>query len=133
MSKKSESLHADQLDNRWYATDVQTNATLAPTVAPVGINAKHVRHLDYFHLAILNKNTLHHTVAAQIRDASIAGTVLAQWSLIIGGSTVAQVNPAGVHLMATPGKEFAYTLNTVAPSVTASVSAGGWTDENNSY
>ena len=133
MSKKSEGLEANQLDDRWYVTDVRTNATFALTVSPALVNSRDIRHLDFFHLAILNKNTLHTTVAAQIRDASIAGTVLAQWSLLVGGSSVAQVNPAGIHLVATAGKDFVATLDTVAPSVSASVSYGGWTNNSTDY
>lgn len=129
MSRKSEGLHAAQLDNRWYATDSETNATLVSTATPALQSNKEVRHLDFFSLAILNKNTLTTTMSAQIRDASVAGTILAQWAMVVGASQVAQVNPAGIHLVATPGKDFFYTTDTVAPSVTASVSAGGWVDQ----
>ena len=129
MNKRAAGHMADMLDNRWSATDVKTNATF--TTASVGDaqSAKEVRHLDFFHFAILNKNTLHSTMSVQIRDASIAGTVLDQWALIVGGSQVAQVSPAGIHLTATPGKGFFVTTDTVAPSVTASVNMAGWTDQ----
>lgn len=133
MSKRSESMQADELENRWYVSASTTNATIVPAVSPTLLNTRAVRHLDFLHLAILNKNTLHTTASAQVRDASVGGTVLFQLSMLVGGSTTAQVNPAGIHLMATPGKEFFYTTDTVAPSVTVSVSAGGWTDESSSY
>lgn len=128
MSKRSDGLVADMMEHRWSSTDSKTNATLAANVAG-GQSSKEVRHLDFFHLAILNKNTANHTVTAHIRDASAAGTVLAQWALLVGGSQVATVNPANIHLTATPGQGFAFTTDTVAPSVTASVNAAGWTDQ----
>ena len=129
MSKHADGLIQDQLDNRWMYTATGTNATLTAAMKSAPISSKEVTHLDFFHMAILNKNTLHFTVAAQIRDASVGGTVLAQWPLILAGSAVAQVSPAGIHLFATPGTGLFFTMDTVAPSVTATVNAAGWTDQ----
>jgi hypothetical protein len=128
MSKRSDGLTAESLDNRWSFTDVKTNSAL--TTASVGDtqSTREMRHLDFLSIAILNKSTPSHTVSAAVRDASAAGTVLAQWALIIGSSQVAHVNPAGIHLTATQGKGLFVTLDTVAPSVTAAVNAAGWTD-----
>jgi hypothetical protein len=133
MSKKSDGLLADMLDNRWSATDVKTNQALTTAQITDTQSAKEVRHLDFFNLLILNKNTANHTVAAQVRDATTNGTVLAQWSLLVGASQVAQVSPANIHLIASPGKGLYVTLDTVAPSVTASVNIGGWTDQSTTH
>jgi hypothetical protein len=129
MSKRSDGHLADQLDNRWSYTDQKTNATTTPELVAATVSAKEVRHLDFFHWSILNKNTLSFTMTGVIRDASVAGTALAQWAMLVGASQVAQVNPSGIELIATPGKGFFFTTDTVQPSVTSNVNAGGWTDQ----
>ncbi len=133
MSKKSDGLLAELMDNRWSYTDSKTNATLTAQMASDPQSSKDTVHLDFFHMAILNKNTLNFTMAAQIRDASVGGTVLAQWPLLLAGSQVAQVAPAGIHLKATQGKGFVVTTDTVQPSVTATVNAAGWVDQSTDY
>jgi len=129
MSKRSEANHADSLDNRWSFTDSKTNATTTPQLIGDSNSSKEVRHLDWFHWSILNKNTLDFTMTGVIRDASAAGTALAQWAMILKGSQMAMVAPANIHLTATPGKGFFFTNDTVHPSVTSNVNAGGWTDQ----
>jgi hypothetical protein len=128
MSKKSDGLIADMMGNRWSFTATATNATTTPEVVAAPQSAKEDRHLDFFHWTITSKNTLSFTIAGSIRDASIAGTVLAQWPVIIGASQIAQVAPAGIHLRATSGKGLFFTTDTVQPSVTSTVNAAGWTD-----
>lgn len=127
MSKRSDGLVAEQLDNRWSFTASGTNATPAASVGDTQ-STREMRHMDFLDIVILNKNTLNHTVTAVVRDASFAGTVLAQWPLLIGASQTARVNPAEIHLTATQGRGFHVTFDTVAPSVTAAVNAAGWTD-----
>ena len=133
MSRKSDGLLADLMDTRWSYTDTKTNATLVAQMASDPQSSKDTVHLDFFHMAILNKNTLSFTMSAQIRDASVGGTVLAQWPLLLVGSQVAQVSPAGIHLRATQGKGFFITTDTVQPSVTATVNSAGWTDQSTDY
>lgn len=133
MSKKSDALLADMMDTRWSYTSTATNATNTAQVTPTPSSAHDKHHLDFFHWAILNKNTLSFTMAGQIRDASVAGTVLAQWSMLLVGSQVAQVAPAGIQLTASKGKSLFFTTDTVQPSVTSTVNAAGWTDISNDY
>lgn len=129
MNKRSAGAIADMLDNRWSFTDAKTNATVTPALVADTQSAKEVRHLDFLHLAILNKNTLSFSMTAQVRDASVAGTILWQANMLLQGSTTFQVSPANIHLVATPGKGFVFTTDTVQPSVTAAVNAAGWTDQ----
>ena len=133
MSKKSDGLIADMMDNRWSYTSTATNATLTAQMVGAPQSDKSIVYLDFFHMAILNKNTLSFTMAAQIRDASVGGTVLAQWPLLLVGSQVAQVAPAGIKLEATKGKTLFMTTDTVQPSVTATVNAAGWVDKSQDY
>lgn len=128
MSKKSDGLLAEMLDNRWMYTNSATNATLTPQVVGDCQSTKEERHMDSFYFAVLNKNSVHVTVTGSVRDASAAGTVLAQFPMLVGSSAVAQVNFSDMHLIATRGKGFAFTMDTVQPSVTATVNACGWTD-----
>jgi hypothetical protein len=133
MSKKSEALVADMLDNRWSFTATATNATTTPEIKAAPGGAKDSVHLDHFHWLITNENALTFTMHGIIRDASLTGTVLAQFPMVVGASQVAQVNSSGIHLMATPGKGFFFTTDTVQPSVTSTVNAAGWTDQSTHY
>ena len=128
MSKKSDGLIAESLDNRWMYTASGTNATL--TVAIVGDcqSLREMRHMDAFYFSILNKNSTNCTVTGFVRDASVAGTIIAQFPMLVGTSQVAQVQVSDIHLVATQGRGFFFTMDTVAPSVTATVNAAGWTD-----
>lgn len=129
MSKKSDGLIADMMDNRWSFTATATNATTTPQVVAAPGSAKNHVHMDFFHWMITNKNALTFTMTGVIRDASVAGTALAQYPMVVGASQVAHVNPANIHLVATAGKGFFFTTDTVQPSVTSTVNAGGWTDQ----
>ena len=128
MSKRSDGLLADMLSNRWSYTSSGTNATLTAAVGAVPQSAKEQVHMDFFYLSILNKNTANHTVTATVRDISVAGSALASFPFLVGASQVAQVSISDIHLVATNGKVFAITLDTVAPSVTATCNAAGWSD-----
>ncbi len=133
MSKKSDGLIADMLENRWSFTATATNATTTPEVVAAPSGGNDYRHMDSFHWMITSKNTLTFTMTGVIRDASVAGTALAQFPMIIGASQVAQVSPEGLHLKATKGKGFFFTTDTVQPSVTSTVNAAGWTDQSHDY
>lgn len=128
MSKRSDGLLADMLYNRWSYTSTATNATLTAEVVSAPMSAKEQRHMDFFYLSILNKNTLNFTMAAQVRDASVAGTILAQFPFLVGASQVAQVSISDIHLVPAQGKGIYITTDTVQPSVTATCNAAGWTD-----
>lgn len=128
MSKKSDGLIAESLDNRWSFTDSKTNAAFTTALIGDTQSTREMRHMDAFYLSILNMNSTNCTVIANVRDASATGTVLAQFPFLVGASQVAQVNVSDIHLVATQGKGFVVNLTTVAPSVTATCNAAGWTD-----
>lgn len=128
MSKYSGGLLSDMLSNRWQSSQITTGAAITAAVGDANSN-KEVRHLDFLHIGLLSKNTLSFTVAAQVRDASVGGTILWQQNFFLQGSTTTQVAPAGIHLTATPGKGFFVTTDTTQPSVTAAINAAGWTDD----
>lgn len=126
-------LFMDQQANRWSYTSTATNATNTAQVSPNVKNAVEIHHMDFFQWVVKNLNTLDFTVAAQVRDASATGTVLAQWPMVLKGSQVAQVSASDVHQIATKGKSFFFTTDTVQPSVTSTVNAAGWIDTGQSY
>src|SRR5678815_2415966 len=127
MSKFDSGLVADSLYNRWQSS-VSTGAALVSS-ALIGDtqSSKEVRHLDFLHIGLVNKNGVNVTIGAQVRDASVAGTVLWQMNFLLGISQTAQVAPSGIHLTATPGKGFFVTTDTSQPSTSAVVNAAGWT------
>ena len=128
MSKRSEGLQAEQLDNRWMYTSSQTNATLTAQVVGTPNSSKETRHMDAFFFSVLNKNSVQATITAFVRDVSVAGTILAQFPVLAGASSTFAVSMSDIHLIATPGQGFFVTTDTVQPSVTATVNAAGWTD-----
>ena len=85
--------------------------------------------MDAFFFSLLNKNSVQVTMTASVRDVSVAGTVIAQFPMLVGASTTAIVTMSDIHLIATPGQGFFLTTDTVQPSVTATVNAAGWTDQ----
>ena len=128
MSKRSDGLLADMLSNRWSFTDSKTNSAFTTALIGDTQSAKEQRHMDFFYLSILNKNTANHTVTATVKDSSAAGATLATFPFLVGASQVAQVSISDIHHVATEGKGFLVSLDTVAPSVTATCNAAGWTD-----
>lgn len=136
MSKRSAAHLADWLGTRWSYSNVATNATptadlTSGNIQPLG--GRDEVHMDYLSMVILNKNTLSFTMTASVRDSSIAGTVLYQAAMLLPGSTTTHVNPSGIHLKAIDGKSLFFTLDTVQPSVTTSINAGGWVDNSTDY
>ncbi len=133
MSKRADGLIADYLDNRWSVTDKQTNVTIAANVSPNPVSNHVSVVLDAIHWTIANMNALGCTMTAEVRDVSIAGTVLAQWALFVPGSTTAQVSPTNLKILGTKGKSIFFRTDTVVASVTASVVASGWFDGSSDY
>lgn len=130
MSRKSDGVLADWLDNRWAYSTTSTNATpTADLTTGYNYGGKDEIHLDFLHIVILNKNSTQNTLTASVRDSSVAGTVLWSAPLMIGATTVTQVNPSGIALKAQDGKSLFVTLDTVAASVTVAVNAAGWIDQ----
>jgi hypothetical protein len=129
MSKRDEGLTSAELANRWSNTISTGAAAVSSALVGDAQSNKEVRHLDFLDIGLQNKNTLHFTMGAQVRDASAAGTVLWQKYFYLPGSTTVQVSPANIHLTATPGKGFFVTTDTTQPSTAAVVNAAGWTDD----
>ena len=129
MANRAQGLFGDYLDNRWTYTDSQVNATIAPTMVAAPQSSKEQRHLDYLSIVVLNKSAAASTVTVSVRDASVAGTVIAQYPLLPAAAGNLHLNPANIHLLATVGKGIFATQDTVVTSVVVAVNAGGWTDQ----
>jgi hypothetical protein len=129
MSKNSSGLTADELSNRWQASISTAAAAVSSALVGDAQSSNETRHLDFLHIGLQNKNTLHFTMGAQVRDSSAAGTVLWQMNFYLQGSVTTQIAPAGIHLTATKGKGFFVTTDTTQPSTAAVVNAAGWTDK----
>ena len=111
MSRKSDELITDRLSARWNARSAPSVG--ATCVATVAVNAgipsgRHI--LDAIMGSILNRSGGQYTVAVEVRDASIGGTVLADFDVIAdsiaaaaGANAVAfVVNPTVQGLRASP-------------------------------
>lgn len=132
MSKKSDGLWANYLDDRWNVTQVVNGATITASVsAPQSAKSAHV--LDALSVAVTNFNAAAHTVTIAVRDASAAGTILAQWKLFVAGAGSTQLNPANLNIYGGKGNALHFTNDTVLASVSASVNASGWTDNSSDY
>lgn len=132
MSKKSDGLWANYLDDRWAVTEVVNGTTITASVsAPQSAKSAHV--LDALSMVVTNFNAAGHTVTLAVRDVSAAGTTLAQWKLFVPASTSAQVNPANLNIYASKGAALYFTNDTVLASVSSSVNASGWTDNSSDY
>ena len=132
MSKKSEGLLANFLDDRWSVTQVVDGATVTASVsAPQSAKSAHV--LDALSVMITNETAGSHTVTFAVRDASIAGTALAQWKMLVNTSSMAHINPANMNLYAGKGNGLFFTSDTVLAGVSSSVNATGWTDTSSDY
>ena len=137
MSKKSDGLWANYLDDRWSVTQLVSGTAITASVsAPQSDKSAHV--LDALSMVITNCNATGHTVTLAVRESTLGGTVagsaiLAQWKLFVPASSSAQVNPANMNLYAGKGKSILFTNDTVLGSVSSSVNASGWTDTSSDY
>ena len=125
MNKKAENLWADLLFNRWTVTHETAGGTVnAATTAP--LMPKHVHVMDNLVYNITNTNATAHTVTVQVREGSLAGTVIWALTHLVGASSTAHVGLSGVGIKAPAGDVLRVTTDTFLASVKASVAMSGW-------
>ena len=133
MSKNSEGLIADFLDDRWTHTNAAAMGATVNGGTSAPTNAKFEMILDTFSYSIRNQATGAHTCTMQIRDASVAGTVLHSWDEFPAAASSAVRHFEGLKLIATAGKGFHFTMDSIIASVRATVNATGWIKKTNTY
>ena len=134
MSKKSAELIAEQLANRWsarHAPSAGTTCVVSQAVIGGQPNGRHV--LDAIMGSVYNKTAAPVTVTVSIRDASIAGTVLADWDFI-ADSVAAAAGAACVAFAFAPqiqgirASAMFAEFGTPNASVVQKLSIAGWTE-----
>lgn len=122
MSKGSDSLMSALLGDRWTITSAPGAAT---TVAASVSGATNERiTLECLSYTIKNTNASAFTVVTSVRDASVAGTVIASWEDVIAAGAVGSKHLPGLGI--STSRAMHITQDTVLASVSARVSATGW-------
>ncbi len=124
MAAHEKALIIDSLGNNWNACTVGAGVTLSALVTP----AVHARvALTQLGWSFINLTGANATVGIDVRDASIAGTVLAHWDVIVAAGVSGQDNWA-VNMKGLRGSPLYIGFNTNQASVKASLSVAGWID-----
>lgn len=131
MSRKSDGLIADMLAERWAVTHAPAAGETVVLSVPAPQSLKNRHTLDTLSYTIRNGSAGTHTVTTSVRDASIAGTVLASWDDLLATATVVNRHLNGLGIQGGKGNALVFTQDTVLAAVKATVNATGWTDESN--
>ena len=135
MSKRSDLLDACFFGNRWSANTTAAGSTVAPqSPSVVGLPAQtrpHLEMLCYSFINLTGAGAAIATVTAQVRNASVAGTVLWSQQHLIAPSTSANVQIVCMGLPGKRGSAMVATANTVVASLSASFSIAGWLEDTN--
>jgi hypothetical protein len=136
MSRRSDLLDACFFGNRWSANTTAAGTTVAPQ-SPAGagiIQSQSRPHMEMLCYSFINETgagAANITVTAQVRNASVAGTVLWSQQHLIAPSTSANVQIVCMGLPGKRGFPIVATTNTVVASLSASISIAGWYEDTN--
>lgn len=128
MSKRSEGLQAEQLDNRWSfisnpAIGVTVNGSVsAPT------NSKACLVLEQLSYSLRNQSGATHTCTMSVREGSVAGTVIASWDEFPAAATTTVRQFINLGMKVPNGIALHFTMDSIIASVRATVNASGWTN-----
>ena len=124
MSKRSDGLIIESLGNGWNMCTTGANVTVSCSVSPA-IKAR--AHLTQLGWSIKNLTGAASTVAIHVRDASIAGTILAQWQIMTANGATNQ-DTFAVNIQGLRGSPLNIATDTVVASLTLSINTAGWLD-----
>lgn len=128
MSKRSEGLITESLDNRWsFISNPALGATVNGSVS-APINSKACLVLDQLSYSIRNQSGAAHTCTISVRDGSVGATVLASWDEFPAAASSSVRQFYGLGIKATPGAALHFTMDSIIASVRATVNATGWTN-----
>ena len=131
MSKKADGLIAQMLGNRWHSSMVTTAASCSAASPSVG-DSQSRPHLELIWYSIKNQSTgaaLQASVSLQVRGAG--GTVFMNVDHVLASSTVANVNIQNAMIAGKRGGTLTVAMNTAQGSVTYSINAAGWIEDDN--
>lgn len=125
MSKRGDGLLTDMLAHNCSATaSPNAGTTCTANVAPVAGSHEKI-HLTNLGWSIRNVTAAAFTATLNVRDATIGGTVLATWDIVIGANAGLQDSWA-VNIMGLRGNAVNVDFGAPAASVTQKVSVQGW-------
>ena len=128
MANRSEALDINVNADRWSALSAPAaGATCGAGVSAAGATTKiNLVSLSY---SILNMSAAPHTTTLQVRDASIAGTVLWSMDFLVANAAAAQGTLSNIELQnGLRGNGLYMGFSTLLASVKESLSACGWFD-----
>lgn len=128
MSKRSEGLITESLDNRWIFTSAAAIGATVNGSVSAPTNSKACLVLDQLSYSIRNQATGAHTCTITVRDGSVAGTALASWDEFPAAASSAVRQFYGLGIKATPGVALHFTMDSIIASVRATINATGWTN-----
>jgi hypothetical protein len=130
MANSSDGLFRDYMRERWTASSAPTAGTTC--VASVGnsatMHSKARNIVESLIYSARNVTAATVTLTASIRAASIAGTVLASWDILLAANASVQDCFAQLNIPAPRGQDLFAEFGTPATSVTQKVSIAGWTE-----
>lgn len=129
MSKKSEQVEMDSLINRWIATNAPAIGITCTASSGAPETGGGRLYLDSILWSVNNgKNAAAATFTASIRDASIGGTVLESWDVIVaGGASV--VDDYYTVVPGLVGNAIVFEFGTPQASTSQKATIGGWQED----
>ena len=124
MAYRDRALIIDSLGNNWNNTTYAAGVTASGTVS---VAAKERLALTQLGWSMKNLTAANATAHLQVRDASIAGTLLAQWEIVVAaGLTAHEAWKVDIHGL--KGSSMYFGFNTAQASVSYGLSTAGWRD-----
>lgn len=128
MAKKADELIIDSLSNNWQQNHAPSaGSTCTASVQPSMAGSHERLHLTQLGWSVYNKGATY-TVSLNVRDASINGSVLATWNMVIAAGASLQDSWA-VNLIGLKGNAINVDFGLPASSVTQTVSIAGWRNQ----
>lgn len=125
MAYRDRALIIDSLGNNWTAANAPAaGATCVASVPAVKYARNHITQLGW---SCRNAAAAPFTASLAVRDASIAGTVLATWDIVVVNGT-GQQDTFALNIKGLKNSALFVEFGTPAASVTQKVSAAGWVD-----
>jgi hypothetical protein len=129
MSKKADQVQMDQLINRWIATNAPAiGVTCTASSGAPETNGGRIYMDSILWSANNGKGAAAATFTASIRDASIGGTVLESWEVVVA----AGANLVDDYYTIVPGivgNAIVFEFGTPNASVTQRATIGGWQED----
>ena len=126
MGIKGTGLLADLLGQRWTITSSPSAGATVTASVSTGSSAERIT-LDCLSYTFKNMSAGAFTCTTSVRDASVAGSVVASWQDVVATASSGGRHLDSLGISIASGHSLFITQDTVLASVVASVNATGWT------